>query len=157
VRAVFRLLAEVRELGAEPLDWRRHLVEQLGALVRARVTVVLENVPPPRILDASGPIGIVDEGWGDEKERLYFLHYMASGGDGAPYMKPLASLGARTPFFTRNRRQVVSDRAWYGSNHVVEGRRGARVDDFIYSVSTLPIGGAHYIAVHRGWGDRPFS
>jgi DNA-binding CsgD family transcriptional regulator len=68
----------------------------------------------------------------------------------------MTRLGARMAFFTRSRRQMVSDRVWYGSKHVNEGRRSSRVDDFIYSTCTLPVGGAHYLGFHRAWGDRPF-
>jgi DNA-binding CsgD family transcriptional regulator len=156
LRATFRLLGEVRELGAEPLVWRAHLVERLGRLARARVAVALENVTPSQVLQASSPAGMVDQGWGDESERQFFARYMTNGGDNAPYLNQMTSLGARLAFFTRSRRQLVGDRAWYGSTHVNEARRGSRVDDFIYSSCTLSLGGAHYLGFHRAWGDRPF-
>lgn len=157
LRAAFRLVGEVRELGADPLAWRHHLANELARLVHARVVAAVENCQATRIVTDQSPAGIVDIGWGDDSERQIFLHYLASGGDNAPYLKNVIALATRRPFFTVSRRRLVTDRTWYNSEHVNESRRGSRVDDFIYSVFSLPVGRAHYLGLHRPWGERGFD
>lgn len=58
VREAFRLLGELRELGAEPLVWRRHMLESLGRIIGVTVGMSAEGCPtwrPPSLVDVSGP------------------------------------------------------------------------------------------------------
>src|SRR5262249_52467119 len=74
-----------------------------------------------------------------------------------PTHAPLARMLRERPF-TATRRQVLGDRAWYGSEHVQEFRRAGGVDDFMYGGRLSSDGGhAHRLSLHRPWGDRPFS
>jgi DNA-binding CsgD family transcriptional regulator len=159
VRAVYRLLGEVRELGDDPLCWRRHLTEQLARLVHARVGVAMER---PRAItpgNEPGVVGLVDLGWDNDRERQFLFAYLRGEGlEAVPYWPAAQQLVTTTPCFTRSRRQLVADGAWYGSMHVNEFRRGSGVDDFIYSCQAPPgMPAAHFIGMHRAWGDKPFS
>jgi hypothetical protein len=49
VREAFRLLGELRELGAEPLVWRRHMLESLGRIIGVTVGMSAEGCPTWRV------------------------------------------------------------------------------------------------------------
>src|ERR1041385_6563677 len=94
VRAIFRLVGELRELGADPNAWRPHMVKRLLDIVQAQVVVSSEvhfkNNP------GKGTMQVVDVGWAcnedgktwqiqverdDEKPENYWLD--AGGKDDA--------------------------------------------------------------------------
>ena len=57
VRAIFRLIGEVRELGADPTRWRQHMVRRLRKLMGAAVVVSSEvhlRQPDSEIASAKG-------------------------------------------------------------------------------------------------------
>ena len=64
VRDVFRLVGEVRELGAEPDSWRPHLVNRLRDLLRAEIVTSSEihfrKTRNPTVLR------VLDVGWGTD-------------------------------------------------------------------------------------------
>jgi DNA-binding CsgD family transcriptional regulator len=78
-RAVFRLLDEVKQLGHEPLAWRRHLLTSLASLVRAQVGMAAE-VPEGCLLEPSRHVGCVDTGWelGGCAQTSWSNHYLLS-------------------------------------------------------------------------------
>jgi DNA-binding CsgD family transcriptional regulator len=163
VRAVFRLVGEVRELGEDPLAWRRHLAEALARLVGAKLTFSVEAVTTGPA-GTPVPVGIADVGWADEQERRLLLRYGEDPDRGYapdwPEWPQCVELMQRQPSFTRRRRQLVEDSAWYRCPHVQEiRRRGCRVDDFLYSsVWVAPaVGVVDVLAMHRPWGDKPFE
>ena len=51
VRAVFRLIGEVRELGADWRQWRPHMLSELGRLTGARLVSGAETGFPVRLVD----------------------------------------------------------------------------------------------------------
>src|SRR5947209_19047519 len=61
VRAIFRLVGELREVGADPNAWRPHMVQRLLQIVHAQVGVSSEvhfkNIP------SRGTMQGVDVGW----------------------------------------------------------------------------------------------
>jgi DNA-binding CsgD family transcriptional regulator len=159
VRAVFRLIGEVRELGDAPLAWKQHMTVQLPRLIGAQVGISIEAVVPPG--GALTHLGSIDHGWGDFERQLY-LRYQNDGEHlGDPAIPPFIRLMKRKSFFTVNRRQRVEDAVWYSSWHVNEIRRAARLDDAICSNAriVLPKAGihVHVLAMHRPWGERPFE
>jgi len=159
VRAVFRLVGEVRELGEDPVAWRLHLVEGLVHLVRAKLGISVQATTS----DPGGaptPVGVVDVGWCNEHERQMLLKHNADPGHlGSPEWPLYLELVKQRPFFTRRRRQMVEDPEWYRSLHVQEIRRTCRVDDFLYTSARLGqrVGGVHVLALHREWADQPFE
>src|SRR5690348_7930910 len=64
VRDVFRLVGEIRELGAEPDSWRPHMVNRLRQLLRAEVVTSSEvhfrKTRNPTVLR------VLDIGWGTD-------------------------------------------------------------------------------------------
>src|SRR5688572_27152402 len=49
IRALFQLVGELRELGADPAAWRRHLVTALASLCGASLAVVSELRVDPAV------------------------------------------------------------------------------------------------------------
>ena len=161
VRAAYRLVGEVRELGAEPLAWRRHLLEGLSRLVGTQVGQALE-LPAPFDLGRMPEPGVLDLGWAGRAERdIWFSYYESCVSDRSdwfedPTIPGINRLWAANRSFTRLRRHFVDDARWYGSPHVNEVRRGSRVDGFIVSSRVVPhLGVADGFMLHRGWGEPP--
>src|SRR3954464_11626733 len=78
VRAAFRLVGEVRELGADPSAWRRHMLEQLGRVTGTTVGQATETAVP---FDLKTPPmdNIVEVGWPGEAESELGHRYIESG------------------------------------------------------------------------------
>jgi hypothetical protein len=66
VRRVFRLVGEIRELGADPERWRPHMVQALRKLARAEVVVSSEI--HFRKIKTTGAMKVFDLGWGSDPE-----------------------------------------------------------------------------------------
>src|SRR5215212_9345573 len=61
VRRIFRLIGEIREIGAEPTRWRPHLLRGLREIVGADLAVSSEL--HFRTTAAPGVLKVVDVGW----------------------------------------------------------------------------------------------
>jgi DNA-binding CsgD family transcriptional regulator len=151
VRAVFRLVGEVRELGAQTLVWRAHMIDTLCRLLDAPVGMGGE-IPPGSIT----PTAAVDMGWGTARDRREWLEFMASGDDATDPIV-VNSLARRGRRYSLSRRQLVTDRQWYGTSHF-ELRRRAGLDDCIASSVPLPVRGWDQVfMLMRPLNDHPFS
>jgi hypothetical protein len=66
LRQIFRLIGEVRELGADPGRWRPHMVRRLRKLLRAEVVISSEIFvrASPNAGKTPGVVRIHDIGWG---------------------------------------------------------------------------------------------
>jgi DNA-binding CsgD family transcriptional regulator len=67
VRKVFRLVGEIREVGADPERWRPHLLEKLGTLIDA--DLVVSSEVHFRTSDKPGELRVVDIGWIWDREN----------------------------------------------------------------------------------------
>ena len=117
VRALLRLLAELRELGGDPGAWRAHLVSNLEALCGARVAVISElrvnGTPahaPTNCAEAVTPLQAVDHGLDASLREqfyrdLYFIDHRTD--DALCAMVPLYGSA-----FTVSRQNVIGDRHW---------------------------------------------
>jgi DNA-binding CsgD family transcriptional regulator len=67
VRAIFRLIGEIRAVGCDPDQWRAHLVRRIRHLLDAQIVISSEvhvkDVPFP-IKGSTGKLRITDLGWG---------------------------------------------------------------------------------------------
>jgi len=96
IRRVFRLIGEVRELGADPSRWRPHMVRRLRKLLRAEIVVSSEIFvrASTNVAKTPGLVHIHDIGWGcdggqngeevwrihterDEKPEVYWVSVLA--------------------------------------------------------------------------------
>ena len=148
VRQVFRLVGEVREIGADPDRWRPHMIRRLRQLLSAHVVVSSEI--HFRTTPAPGVLRVVDIGWGcDDDEHTWQIrteqeeqpqdYWLAAGvvpprrGDAPPDPQ-----GELVP--------IKPTRPVYGGTC------------FILSQYPLPHASAvDQLGIHRAWGDEPFT
>jgi DNA-binding CsgD family transcriptional regulator len=73
VRRVFRLIGEIRELGADPKVWRPHMVKRLRKLFG--VEIVVSSEVHARTTRTPGKLRIIDIGWScDSEGNLWDIH-----------------------------------------------------------------------------------
>jgi DNA-binding CsgD family transcriptional regulator len=165
VRALLRLLGELRELGA-PEDWRRHLAESLETLCGARAVLVGE-------LNVLRPVAWGRRALTGHRQGLKVLHRELRGvaGSDQPRFDEEVIWGTHGPNetisgqwsrygerFTASRKELVSDRIWYRSELANERFRPLDCDDFIVHMLPVPaLDALASIKLFRAWGDRPFS
>lgn len=160
IRALLRLLAELRELGREPEAWRTHLVRSLERICDANVCLALELQVNP--LAAEGvtncaqvvtPLQAVAQGLNLQERDKFFreIYYIDHATDDA--------LGGIVPLygsvFTVRRGDVLSDRRWDRSQSANERFRPLGVDDFVMSmVPVSALGVMSCFEIYRGRGKR---
>ncbi len=159
VRALLRLLAELRELGADPGAWRAHLVANLEALCGAQVSVISElriNANADQTTncaEAVTSLQAVDHGLDASfRERfyreLYFIDHRTD--DALSAIVPLYGSA-----FTVSRQNVIGDRHWARSVSANERFRPLRCDDFVMSMMpVLSLGVISSMEVYRDRGVR---
>ena len=158
VRALMRLVGELRELGDEPPRWRRHLLASLETLcgTRAGLTGEIAVIGDP---GARAGLDVVQhevhgvsphEEQRFEEEVIWNTHGPndAISGTWAHYQRS----------FIASRRQLVNDRVWYRSTVANEHFRPLDCGDFIVSMVPLPaLRAMSAIKLFRAWDDRPFT
>ena len=144
VRAIFRLVGEVREIGADPDVWRPHMVRSLRTLLGAQFVVSSEI--HFRKSGRDGSVRVTDIGWisdtegsvcksHDEREQDSFEDFWVAPAKGPPGPGASADLIPVKPKLD-----------------VHAGK------SFILSQYALKHAGAvDQLGVHRAWGDEPFS
>ncbi len=153
--ALLTLAGELQELPPDLLIRGEHMVRGLAELVHAQVGLFcdLQHYLP----DQKWKIApLLDFGWAGEEERSWNMSFFEGKQLGDPMTERCA--GLMDPVTTRSREQLVSDAEWYRSPNVNELRRRARIDHCIYSNYRFSEQGrAMGIALHRPWGDVPFT
>jgi DNA-binding CsgD family transcriptional regulator len=158
LRALFHLLGECTELGADPIAWRWHLAEQLPALVNCQIGMIHElrmAAPPfsePFWLVADG---IFDHGWPAISDRKPFEVHMSHGRpEEAPHVsrrlidRRLASFHWHGNFGTLS---------WREEPFFNEFVKPASLDDGILVTQRTGERTAMWLFVNRAVGDAPFS
>lgn len=162
IRALLRLLAELRELGSDPQAWRAHLAQSLEALCAAPISLVIElrqnDVTPsmdkaPSCVDFVTALHSVSHGLDVNSRERFFrdIYYIDHQTDDA--------LGGIVPLygtaFTTRRGDVVSDRQWQRSFSANERFRPNGIDDFVFSMVPVPeLNVLSSIEIYRGPGRR---
>ena len=171
VRSVFRLVGEVRELGAEPEKWRPHMVLALRKLMGAEV-VVSSEIHFHKV-KSTGLMKVFDIGWGcdpegktwkihtereDEKPENFWLAaasapgVSASGGSATASGAGAASSGVNGQKGNGN----GGDEEELIPVKPTENVRGGRY--LILSQYALPHAGVvDQLGLHRAWDEQPFE
>ena len=156
VRRMFRLVMEVRELGADPGQWRPHLCRRLRLLLNAQMVVSAEV--HFRKTKSPGVLRVSDIGWGaDADGNVVTIH--TERDDENPETYWLAT-GVR-PASPDDADGGASAGDWGQADELipVKPRRllhGGRT--FILSQYPLPHAGAvDQLGLHRAFGDPPFT
>lgn len=146
VRNVFRLLGEVREMGADPKIWRPHMVKRLSALFGCEI--VISSEVHARTTKVPGKLRVVDIGWGcDSEGNLWDIQsqrddenletWRIAAGQ-APEASGDDNGGSDVP--VRPLKPVYGGRS------------------FVLSQYRLPhINAVDQLGLHRAFGDAPFS
>lgn len=144
VRALFRLLGELRELGGDPPAWRRHLVASLAELCGARAVLSGELDVSGGIDRESAPVVHAETyGIGQGEVATFDDVVWSTHGlnDAFGEVKP-ASPG---PVVTVARGQLIEDRAWYRTAVANDTFRAVDCDDF--AVALMPVPALRIISV----------
>jgi DNA-binding CsgD family transcriptional regulator len=165
VRAAFRLVGEVHELGTDPHDWWPHLLEGLCQLTGAAAAIggELEGLffvdPQVRVL-GNFFARLSDDG------QQRFMHFVVSEkwktiDEGGERYYRLRGQGA--PLAVRSAEQLMAQHRWRRSEMFNDYFRPTHIDDRMYSFCQTPNGrrqGAHLwngITLLGGLRDRPFT
>jgi len=155
VRRVFRLLSEVRDLGASPLAWRPHMVPRLLGLVDGATGVAAEAVIPRRPGDPR-LLGTVIAGVRDPRRVSVYRAVVERGG----YSLDLRHEGlADRPnsTVTRTRQQMAENRPWH-QRPDLDPWRTLGCEHFICSKQYVPGSRCvHLIILTRSSGKHPFA
>jgi len=159
VQKVYRLISECRDLGADPVAWREHLIAGACQLVSAQVAVTSHSqivadfhrqpVTLPRISVC---------GWTDEQAERGFWALVQNHDLGK--MPVFLSFVSRLPQQPTLRRiQFVSNQEWYNCYEFNECWRPLGVDDFIGSGRLIPTGegGTDFLRLFRPVGESSFD
>jgi DNA-binding CsgD family transcriptional regulator len=169
VRALLRLVGEVRSLGDQPQAWRSHLANELGRLCNARAVVTSELQPrtPKRRAEqaavqagsceaAARPVVVADAGIEQAARESFYsqvIWYDHSTDDTLNALLPLYGHS-----FVRSRAELSRDADWYGSALANEAFRSQNCDDFILSMCAVPQAGAiSSLELFRPWRDTAFG
>jgi DNA-binding CsgD family transcriptional regulator len=169
VRALLRLVGEVRELGDSPQAWRAHLAAELSRLCSARAVVSNElyvRTPASRAEQeainagsceaAAKPVVVADAGVHDSDRDRFYSEVIWYDHRADHTLQGLLPLYGKT--FVRSRAELCRDADWYGSELANAGFRSQDCDDFIMSMCAVPEASAiSLVELFRPWGDSPFG
>ena len=154
MRAVFRLIGECRDLGRDPIAWRRHSFEGISRLIGARASVGGEHRRP----DPRGPFEFVqpiEVGLTPEQLTIYG-QFLQAGGPNHPAILPSMDHLSDRPL-TQVRKQLIDEEAFHRSG-AAELFRMAGVGDVVQSIVKFGGNGSvNVISPHREYGERDFS
>jgi DNA-binding CsgD family transcriptional regulator len=156
VRAVFHLVDECRELGADHLAWRSHLAAHLSPLVGGQVAMVLESATPPDPAMPGRVFGGVAVGWPSAQAQEIWTSYFARGDyQREPLFQAIQPLAIRRGLCSRD--QAVDDPTWFGSTFYNETLRLCECGDMLVSFRDLRPGRRqNFVSVYRPLGAGVF-
>jgi hypothetical protein len=79
VRAVYHLVGECRDLGADPTSWRGHVTNSLGGLTGSLVCMVAEATNPPDDATPGRMLHAVSHGWASPRAQEIWSSYNLRG------------------------------------------------------------------------------
>lgn len=156
VRAILRIVGELRERADDARLWTSHLLNELSAFlgVTAALAIELNLAGLPHRFDA---VGVADlclgnlEPW--EKSRAYFVSAPRAAD---PLHGPIMRRIGRN--FTCRRPEMIGQGEWHRSSTYQELSRPVGIDSWILSSVVQPDRGwRHILYVHRDGGDAEFS
>lgn len=158
VRALFRMLGECCELGADPLAWRQHFAEQLPTLVGGQIGLIGEFqivAPPFGKPFWLRPVSMVDYGWATASDRKPWEEHIEQGRpEEGPHI---------TPDLLQRRLKIVHWSGHLGRSNWLRSEyfnlfvKQTKVDDGIFAHQQLAPGILCWMFVNRALGDKPFD
>lgn len=157
VRRVFRLVGEIREIGADPERWRPHMVQALRKLANAEVVVSSEI--HFRKIKTTGSMKVFDIGWGSDPDgKSWKIH--TERNDEKPENFWLAATATPEGSAPGKAASLPEDDGDDDDELVpvkpTEKVRGGRY--LILSQYALPHAGVvDQLGLHRAWDGKPFT
>lgn len=153
VRAVFRLIGDVRERGADPDVWRPHMVSGLRKLLSAQIVVSSEIHFRRGGRDA--PLRVQDIGWISDVEGNVVKVQAEREGE-RPEDFWLCAGATLEEISEATQSADDAPESWLVP--VKPTRKLYAGRSFILSQIALPhVGAVDQLGVHREWGDEPFT
>ncbi|QEG33642.1 helix-turn-helix domain-containing protein [Bythopirellula goksoeyrii] len=155
IRDISRLIGECRELGPNPIAWRRHYLEGLTKIIGAQVAVggtwrMTSSDGPPELHDN------LELGFASEEQHAIWRTFMNDGMVSANSFRQFASRPGR--LITCTRKEVATDREWYRSPEYQNYMRLAGVDASLASFyRPQPWNIASAVTIHRPIGEAQFG
>jgi hypothetical protein len=157
LRAAYRLIGECRELGRDPMAWRRHMLDGLRQLTGAQIALYLqidrlgtddETIAEP-----------LDAGFLDDADRALWLHYQQENAHRDDPFHQRYYRDFTGALRTRRLESVVDAAEWRRSRHYNEYIRACRLEDRITSSVDLSpaTAAAQVIVLHRSAADGYYS
>lgn len=153
VRRMFRLVGEIRELGADPNQWRPYMVKRLAKLMNAEIVVSSEI--HFRAIGKTGIYRVHDIGWGcDNEQNTWQINTEREETPEAYWLSVLNKTPAPAPTPAPSTEatkegEVVAvkpQRSVYGGT------------TFVLSQYPLPhVGAVDQLGLHRAGGAQPFT
>lgn len=153
VQAVWRLLGECRELGADSQTWPHHFLEGMRRLLRAQIGIVHETLLAPNGFMET--LGWADAGWATTADRESFLRLIQNQEQRKPILRKLASVLVEKKACRRE--DAIADPEYYRSSLYQDYFRPARLDAIVNCGKFTPGGTFHFGCFQRPFGDRPFD
>jgi DNA-binding CsgD family transcriptional regulator len=146
VRDVFRLIGEVRELGADPKVWRPHMVKRLRRLFGAEI--VISSEVHAQTTKVPGKLRVIDIGWGcDSEDTLWDIHTERDDEN----LEAWRIAAGQVPEAAASEGDAVEVPV-----HPIKPVYGGK--SFVLSQYSLPhISAVDQLGLHRAYGDEPFS
>lgn len=159
LRAIFQLSGECRELGADPVAWRRHMQRELCQLVGGQITLYTESLRrgQPGSPDWLPPQLVMDSGWSNESDRRAMFRLYEEGrpdSDGSCFTREFAL--ATAPRLLTTRRRLLADAPWYQGRFFNEYIRAGRMDDSIV-MRHEQANEIRLLVIHRALNEEPFQ
>lgn len=162
IRAISLLVGECRELGDDPIAWRRHLLAEVARIVGSAMAVEYEGVNNP--CEPFQPSGIMDWGWetsGFNRAAWVRLNeeFARRGADFNPMIPGYfaAVQAGRGPCLTRS--DLLPDSQWYRSCYYQEYHVPSGADAMMYCILPMPAsdGQLSDLVLVRPLGERDFT
>ncbi len=163
LRNVYLLLGECCELGADPIAWRRHMVEGLRRILGAQVAIYQELQPaephgqPGWLL----PLLTIDAGWPTDSDRRVLVEFWARGEhELCPWFSRRNFRRVFHPargLATFSRTRLIATCDWHRSEFFNDFVGRGHLDDLVLSTYDSGSGATHGIVLHRALGERSFE
>ena len=154
VRAAFRLIGECRELGADPLAWRRHILDGLRLLTGAQLALYLQirdlGTEAEQITEP------LDSGFLDQSHRALWAQYQRENAQRTDPFHLSYYRAFTGSLLTRPLDLVVDLPTWRRSTHYNQYIRPCGLDDRITSSVQLPEtspAATQVLVLHRSAAD----
>lgn len=156
-RTIFRLVSECRDLGADSVAWRMHLLTQLCTRLNARVGTGGEVTGMAR--QQFIPLSTVDIGWENDAQRQVMFEWMRfqSQQRSPAGLLPIPRSIAQSLVVARD--DVFTDDQWYNSGQFCDYVKRTELDHILFSLQRIALGPDHFcgLMIMRSLGEPRFA